>query len=244
MTALIKIKDLTKEFNHHVVLNHINATVNQGDVISLIGPSGVGKSTFIRCINMLGKPTSGQVILDGQDLTQSSSKQLVHLRTKIGTVFQSFNLFKNKTILKNITLAPIKVKGIDKDTAKSQAMDLLKTVGLADKAGVYPSTLSGGQAQRVAIVRALAMHPKVMLFDEPTSALDPQMVGEVLGVMKHLAKQHMTMIIVTHEMAFAKEVSNQIWYLNQGKIQEKSTPQTFFTHPKTKSAQEFLSKMI
>ncbi|WP_105956864.1 amino acid ABC transporter ATP-binding protein [Apilactobacillus quenuiae] len=244
MEPMIKIENLTKKFKNNVIFENLNAEVNKGDVISLLGPSGAGKSTFLRCINMLGEPTSGKILLNGKDLVSSSSKELIQLRTKIGMVFQGFNLFENKSVLDNITLAPIKVKGMSKEAAENKAYELLKTVGLDSKADVFPASLSGGQAQRVAIVRALAMDPEVILFDEPTSALDPEKVGEVLNVMKELANQDMTMIIVTHEMEFAKNVSDQIWFMDEGKLQEKQTPDGFFNHPETKQAKRFLSKMI
>lgn len=241
---MIKIENLTKKFKNNTIFSDINAEVHKGEVISLLGPSGAGKSTFLRCINMLGEPTSGKILLDGKDLVSSSEKELIQLRTHIGMVFQSFNLFENKTVIDNITLAPIKVKGMSKEDAEDKAYELLKTVGLDDKANVYPDSLSGGQAQRIAIVRALAMDPEVILFDEPTSALDPEKVGEVLSVMQDLAKKDMTMIIVTHEMEFAKNVSDEIWFMDEGKIQEKQAPQDFFANPKTPNAQRFLSKMI
>ncbi len=241
---MIKIENLTKKFKNNTIFSDINAEVHKGEVISLLGPSGAGKSTFLRCINMLGEPTSGKILLDGKDLVTSSEKELIQLRTHIGMVFQSFNLFENKTVIDNITLAPIKVKGMSKEDAEEKAHELLKTVGLDDKADVYPDSLSGGQAQRIAIVRALAMDPEVILFDEPTSALDPEKVGEVLSVMQDLAKKDMTMIIVTHEMEFAKNVSDQIWFMDEGKIQEKQAPEDFFANPKTANAQRFLSKMI
>ncbi|WP_318530561.1 amino acid ABC transporter ATP-binding protein [Apilactobacillus micheneri] len=244
MEPMIKIENLTKKFKNNVIFENLNAEVNKGDVISLLGPSGAGKSTFLRCINMLGEPTSGKILLNGKDLVSSSAKELIQLRTKIGMVFQGFNLFENKSVLDNITLAPIKVKGMTKEAAENKAHELLKTVGLDNKANVFPASLSGGQAQRVAIVRALAMDPEVILFDEPTSALDPEKVGEVLNVMKELAKQDMTMIIVTHEMEFAKNVSDQIWFMDEGKLQEKQTPDGFFNQPQTENAKRFLSKMI
>lgn len=244
MEPMIKIENLTKKFKNNTIFSDINAEVHKGEVISLLGPSGAGKSTFLRCINMLGEPTSGKILLDGKDLVSSSEKELIQLRTHIGMVFQSFNLFENKTVIDNITLAPIKVKGMSKEDAEVKAHELLKTVGLDDKANVYPDSLSGGQAQRIAIVRALAMDPEVILFDEPTSALDPEKVGEVLSVMQDLAKKDMTMIIVTHEMEFAKNVSDEIWFMDEGKIQEKQAPQDFFANPKTPNAQRFLSKMI
>ncbi|WP_285289170.1 amino acid ABC transporter ATP-binding protein [Apilactobacillus zhangqiuensis] len=244
MEPMIKIENLTKKFKNNTIFSDINAEVHKGEVISLLGPSGAGKSTFLRCINMLGEPTSGKILLDGKDLVSSSEKELIQLRTHIGMVFQSFNLFENKTVIDNITLAPIKVKSMSKEDAEVKAHELLKTVGLDDKANVYPDSLSGGQAQRIAIVRALAMDPEVILFDEPTSALDPEKVGEVLSVMQDLAKKDMTMIIVTHEMEFAKNVSDEIWFMDDGKIQEKQAPQDFFANPQTPNAQRFLSKMI
>ena len=244
MEPMIKIENLTKKFKNNTIFSDINAEVHKGEVISLLGPSGAGKSTFLRCINMLGEPTSGKILLDGKDLVSSSEKELIQLRTHIGMVFQSFNLFENKTVIDNITLAPIKVKGMSKEDAEVKAHELLKTVGLDDKANVYPDSLSGGQAQRIAIVRALAMDPEVILFDEPTSALDPEKVGVVLSVMQDLAKKDMTMIIVTHEMEFAKNVSDEIWFMDEGKIQEKQAPEDFFSNPKTPNAQRFLSKMI
>ncbi|QBP18937.1 amino acid ABC transporter ATP-binding protein [Acetilactobacillus jinshanensis] len=241
---IIKIQNLSKSFGKHQVFKNINLTVNNGQVVCLLGPSGVGKSTLIRCINMLGKPTSGSIYFDGEDLTKCDAHQLTKLRSKIGMTFQNFNLFKNKTILQNIILAPIKVNHVDKDKAIQQAHKLLKMVNLDQKANVYPDSLSGGQAQRVAIVRSLAMHPKVMLFDEPTSALDPEMVGEVLDVMKMLAKKGMTMIVVTHEMGFAKNVADEIWFMDKGGIKEQGKPKDFFSHPKTPEAQKFLSKVL
>lgn len=241
---LIEIKNLSKKFGSHQIFKNINLKVNDGQVVCLLGPSGVGKSTLIRCINMLGKPTSGSIEFDNHDLTKCNAKELVKLRTKIGMTFQSFNLFNNKTILDNITLAPIKVNHESKAKAEAEAHALLKKVNLDQKANAYPYSLSGGQQQRVAIVRSLAMHPKVMLFDEPTSALDPEMVGDVLSVMKKLAEDGMTMIIVTHEMNFAKNVANEIWFMSDGEIKEQAKPQDFFSHPKTPDAQKFLSQVL
>ncbi|MDN6068107.1 amino acid ABC transporter ATP-binding protein, partial [Leuconostoc sp.] len=218
--------------------------VQKGEVISVIGPSGAGKSTFLRAINMLDAPTSGKVNFEDQDLTNLSEKELDQLREKMGMVFQSFNLFPNLSVIENIKLAPVKVKNISDKEATETAEKLLAQVGLADKGTVYPDSLSGGQKQRVAIARALAMSPDVLLFDEPTSALDPEMVGEVLGVMKQLAEDGMTMIVVTHEMGFAREVADTVWFMADGGIQEIATPQSFFDKPKTKRAQEFLEKVL
>ncbi len=213
-------------------------------MICVIGPSGSGKSTFLRCLNLLETPTAGTVTFEGQELTGLNEKDLDDLREKMGMVFQNFNLFPNMTVLNNITLAPIKVKGIDQAAAEKTALELLTKVGLADKADAYPTSLSGGQQQRVAIARALAMNPDVMLFDEPTSALDPEMVGEVLEVMKDLAQDGMTMVVVTHEMGFAKEVADQVWFMDQGYIQEQGTPEEFFDHPTSDRAKQFLKKIL
>ncbi|MHA8110185.1 amino acid ABC transporter ATP-binding protein [Lactobacillaceae bacterium Melli_B4] len=243
-SEMLKVEDLKKEFKKTLVLKGINAQVESGQVIALIGPSGAGKSTFLRCLNMLGKPTSGSVFFDGQDLTKCNDKELDKLRTKMGMVFQSFNLFNNMTVLDNVKVAPVKIKKESDAQATELAHKLLKQVGLDNKADVYPSSLSGGQAQRVAIARALAMHPEVMLFDEPTSALDPEKVGEVLSVMQDLAQQGMTMLVVTHEMDFAKNVANQIWFMDDGQIVEKNDPKTFFENPATDRAKDFLSKVI
>ncbi|MEJ6399724.1 amino acid ABC transporter ATP-binding protein [Nicoliella lavandulae] len=243
-TDILKIEHIKKEFKNNLVLKDISANVQSGQVIALIGPSGAGKSTFLRCINMLGKPTSGSVYFDGKDLTKCKDKELDKLRTKMGMVFQNFNLFNNMTVLENVKVAPIKVKKVSDQKATEIAHQLLTQVGLDNKADVYPSSLSGGQAQRVAIARALAMQPEVMLFDEPTSALDPEKVGEVLSVMQDLAQQGMTMLVVTHEMDFAKNVANQIWFMDDGQIVEKGAPKEFFDHPKTQRAQDFLSKVI
>lgn len=241
---IIKIENLTKKYGKNTILKDISAEVKDGDIISVIGPSGAGKSTFLRCLTLLEKPTAGVVSLEGEDLTKKTQKEIEHVREKVGMVFQNFNLFPNMTVLKNITLAPIRVKGLSEAKANQQALSLLDQVGLSDKAEAYPDNLSGGQRQRVAIARALAMKPDVMLFDEPTSALDPEMVGEVLGVMRQLAKSGMTMVVVTHEMVFAQSVSNQIWFMENAGIQEKSTPEEFFSNPKTDRAKEFLSKIL
>lgn len=244
MTELLNIKNLKKQFGEKTIFDNVNVAVQKGEVISVIGPSGAGKSTFLRAINMLDAPTSGKVNFEDQDLTNLSDKELDQLREKMGMVFQSFNLFPNLSVIENIKLAPVKVKNISDKEATETAEKLLAQVGLADKGTVYPDSLSGGQKQRVAIARALAMSPDVLLFDEPTSALDPEMVGEVLGVMKQLAEDGMTMIVVTHEMGFAREVADTVWFMADGGIQEIATPQSFFDKPKTKRAQEFLEKVL
>lgn len=244
MTELLNIKNLKKQFGEKIIFDNVNVAVQKGEVISVIGPSGAGKSTFLRAINMLDAPTSGKVNFEDQDLTNLSEKELDQLREKMGMVFQSFNLFPNLSVIENIKLAPVKVKNISDKEATETAEKLLAQVGLADKGTVYPDSLSGGQKQRVAIARALAMSPDVLLFDESTSALDPEMVGEVLGVMKKLAEDGMTMIVVTHEMGFAREVADTVWFMADGGIQEIATPQSFFDKPKTKRAQEFLEKVL
>ena len=241
---MIEVNNLQKKFKDNIVLKDISEHVDQGQVICVIGPSGAGKSTFLRCLNGLEQPTSGQVLFEGQELVGLSDKALDHIRQKMGMVFQGFNLFPNMSVLKNIMIAPIKVKGTNEEQAKTTAMKLLKQVGLADKADQYPDQLSGGQKQRVAIARALAMDPQVMLFDEPTSALDPEMVDEVLKVMRDLAASGMTMVVVTHEMGFAKEVADQIWFMADGYIQETGKPEDFFAHPTSPRAQEFLKKIL
>ncbi|GEO70702.1 amino acid ABC transporter ATP-binding protein [Levilactobacillus acidifarinae] len=241
---IIEVKNLAKEFDGNPVLKDITEQVNPGQVIVVIGPSGSGKSTFLRCLNLLETPTSGQVAFDGQDLTTLDTKRVNELREQMGMVFQGFNLFPNMSVLENIKLAPMKVKGVSDADATKRAHELLQQVNLDDHADAFPSSLSGGQKQRVAIARALAMDPKVMLFDEPTSALDPEMVGEVLNVMQDLATQGMTMVVVTHEMGFAKSVADRIWFMADGYIQENSTPDDFFAHPQTERAQDFLSKIL
>ena len=240
---MIKIKNLCKSFGKNLVLNDITETINQGDKVVIIGPSGSGKSTFLRCLNCMEDPTSGSIFFDGEDLADLKVDINKH-RQNIGMVFQQFNLFNNKTVIENITLAPVHLKKMTPAEADKRAIELLKMVGLEDKANVYPSTLSGGQKQRVAIVRALAMNPKVMLFDEPTSALDPEMVGEVLEVMKALANEGMTMVVVTHEMGFAREVGNRIFFMDEGKITEQGTPEEVFGNPQSPRLKDFLSKVI
>lgn len=244
MPEMIKIENVTKKFGQTEVLKDLNGQVQKGQVICVIGPSGGGKSTFLRCLNLLEQPTSGKISFEGQELTSLSEAQINHLREKMGMVFQSFNLFSNMTVLDNVQLAPLKVKKLAAATAKKTAMQLLAQVGLADKAENYPSSLSGGQQQRVAIARALAMNPDVMLFDEPTSALDPEMVGEVLTVMQDLANQGMTMVVVTHEMGFAKSVANQVWFMDGGVFAEKGTPTQIFEHPQNERTKAFLAKIL
>lgn len=244
MTKMIEIKNLMKKYGKNIVLKDITENVNKGQVICVIGPSGSGKSTFLRCLNVLEKPNSGKILFEGKDLTNISEKELCALREKMGMVFQSFNLFPNMTVLENIKVAPMRVKEIAEDEAEKKAKQLLEKVGLSDRENQYPASLSGGQQQRVAIARALAMDPEVMLFDEPTSALDPEMVGEVLKVMRDLADSGMTMVVVTHEMGFAKEVADEVWFMSDGYIQEKGNPKDFFNAPKTDRAKEFLAKIL
>ena len=236
---MIHIKNLKKSFGKVSVLNGIDEHIEKGEVVVVIGPSGSGKSTFLRCINLLEEPTSGEIIFEGNNI-MNKDVDINKLREKMGMVFQNFNLFPHKSVIENITLAPIKVKGVSKSEAERKAMELLKMVGLEDKRNAYPSSLSGGQKQRIAIARALAMEPDVMLFDEPTSALDPEMVGEVLNVMKDLAKEGLTMIIVTHEMSFAKDVSDRVVFMDQGVIEEQGTPDALFNHPVSERTKEFL----
>lgn len=238
---MIEIKNLHKSFGNHQVLKGIDQTVDESEVLCIIGPSGSGKSTMLRCINHLEEPTSGEIRIDGELITE---KNINEVRRRMGMVFQGFNLFPHKTVLENITIAPVNVKGVSVEEAESKAMKLLKRVGLEDKANAYPKSLSGGQQQRVAIARALAMDPEVMLFDEPTSALDPEMVGEVLNVMKELADDGMTMAVVTHEMGFAREVADRVMFVADGIIMEQGTPDEIFNHPKAGRLQDFLSKVL
>lgn len=243
MDEILRLEHLEKTFGTHQVLRDISFSVNKGDVISIIGSSGSGKSTMLRCVNLLEEPTGGKIIFEGKDIS-GKELNLSQYRARVGMVFQQFNLFPHKTVLDNIMLAPVKVQGVDKKTAEERAMTLLQTVGLADKRDAYPNQLSGGQQQRIAIARSLALQPEVMLFDEPTSALDPEMVGEVLDVMKKLAAQGMTMLVVTHEMGFAREAADRVIFIDGGVIVEDSEPQEFFAHPKNKRLQDFLSKML
>ncbi|WZL77497.1 amino acid ABC transporter ATP-binding protein [Eubacteriales bacterium mix99] len=240
---MIKVVDLYKSFGNLSVLKGITNEVRRGEVVCIIGPSGSGKSTFLRCLNMLEEPTSGEVFIDGVSLTEQK-KDINKLRQKVGMVFQQFNLFPHMTVLNNITIGPVRAKGMDRGQAKGRAVELLHKVGLSDKVGAYPNQLSGGQKQRVAIARALAMDPEVMLFDEPTSALDPEMVGEVLAVMKKLVLEGMTMVVVTHEMAFAREVGDRILFMDEGIIAEENTPDALFNHPVNDRTRSFLSKVL
>lgn len=241
--VLIQIEHLQKSFGSHVVLRDISTTISQGEVIAVIGPSGSGKSTFLRSLNLLEVPTGGRILFEGTDIT-SPEIDINKMRERMGMVFQQFNLFPNMTIRKNIMLAPVTLGKMSKQDASENADRLLERIGLKDKADEYPDSLSGGQKQRIAIVRALAMNPDIMLFDEPTSALDPEMVDEVLQLMRSLAKDGMTMVVVTHEMAFAREVATRILFLSDGIIQEDGTPQQVFEHPKSERLKEFLSKML
>ncbi|MBR1479195.1 MAG: amino acid ABC transporter ATP-binding protein [Lachnospiraceae bacterium] len=240
---MINVKQLTKRFGDLVVLDRIDVEIDKGDVICVIGPSGAGKSTFLRCLNMLETPSSGQIIFEGNDLTDPKVNLNLH-RQRMGMVFQQFNLFPHMTVMDNLTCAPIMLKKEPKEKAEARARELLRRVGLEDRADAWPSQLSGGQKQRVAIVRALCMEPDVMLFDEPTSALDPEMVGEVLEVMKNLAKAGMTMVVVTHEMGFAREVANRILFLADGAIMEEGTPQAIFQNPQCDRLKGFLAKVL
>ena len=240
---MIEVKNLRKSFDGTEVLKGINETINKGDVACIIGPSGSGKSTFLRCLNLLEIPTGGQIIFEGEDLTAKGVDLNLH-RRKMGMVFQQFHLFPHMTVIDNLTMAPVLLKKATKAQAEKKGMELLERVGLADRASAYPAELSGGQKQRVAIVRALCMNPDVMLFDEPTSALDPEMVGEVLDVMKELAREGMTMVVVTHEMGFAKEVANRVLFMDDGVIMEEGTPQEIFDNPKCERLKTFLSKVL
>ena len=253
--SMIQVKNLKKHYHRGAIkaLDDVTVNINKGDVMVVIGPSGSGKSTFLRSLNLLEEPTDGEIIFNGVDITKRRYKDasgkkvkldIDALRQKMGMVFQHFNLFPHMTILDNMTLAPMKVKGVSKADAEKKALELLERVGLADRANAYPIQLSGGQKQRVAIVRALAMEPDVMLFDEPTSALDPEMVGEVLEIMKELAESGMTMVVVTHEMGFAREVATRVVFINEGNIQEENTPQEFFANPQHPRLREFLSKVL
>lgn len=240
---MIEFRDVHKSFGALEVLKGINLKIEKGQVVTLIGPSGSGKSTILRCMNLLERPTSGQVIIEGNDITQPKT-DIQTIRKNIGMVFQHFNLFPHMTVMENMTYAPTKVNGLDKAAAEGKAMELLKMVGLTEKAGAYPGKLSGGQKQRIAIARALAMEPKIMLFDEPTSALDPEMVKEVLEVIKELAHTGITMALVTHEMGFAREVADRICFIDEGRILEDAAPDEFFASPKTERARSFLDKVL
>ena len=241
--VLFEIKGLQKKFGELTVFDGLDETISKGDVVVIIGPSGGGKSTFIRCLNLLEQPTAGTILFEGQDITAKGFDVNRH-RQKVGMVFQQFNLFNNLTVLENITISQIKVKGLSQAESEAKAMTLLKRVGLDDKAGSYPSQLSGGQKQRIAIVRALAMETDVLLFDEPTSALDPEMVGEVLQVISDLAKDGITMVVVTHEMGFARKVGTRVLFMDGGQIAEEGTPEQIFEHPQNPRTKEFLSKVI
>ncbi len=240
---LIKVEKLTKKFDENFAVDNLNNDIMNGEVVVIIGPSGSGKSTFLRCLNLIEMPTSGHIFFEGTDITDPKN-DINKLRQKMGMVFQQFNLFPHMTIMKNLTLAPMKLLKKSKADAEKKAMELLKKVGLADRANAYPNQLSGGQKQRIAIVRALCMEPDVMLFDEPTSALDPEMVGEVLDVMKSLAKENMTMVVVTHEMGFAREVATRVVFMEKGKIIEENTPDVFFDNPKSERLKIFLDKVL
>ena len=240
---MIRVNNLTKAYGDHVVLNNITEHIEKGEKVVIIGPSGSGKSTFLRCLNLLETPTSGQIIFDGMDITSPNVK-IDEVREELGMVFQHFNLFPHLSVMKNMTLAPVKLKLMSNEKAETLALELLDKVGLKEKADSYPGQLSGGQKQRIAIVRSLMMKPKMMLFDEPTSALDPEMVGEVLQVMKDLAADGMTMAVVTHEMGFAKEVANRVLFIDQGKILEQGTPEQIFNNPQHERTKEFLSKVL
>ena len=241
---MIEIRNLQKSFGDLKVLQGINEHIRQGEKVAVIGPSGSGKSTFLRCLNLLEEPTGGEIWFEGQNIAVCSSKEVDLVRQKMGMVFQQFNLFPHLTILQNITLAPLQLNLQSKPQAEEAAMSLLQRIGLTDKANTYPSMLSGGQKQRVAIVRALAMNPKVMLFDEPTSALDPEMVGEVLDLIREVANAGMTMVIVTHEMGFAREVASRVLFMDEGRVMEQNTPQQLFENPRDERLKTFLSKVL
>ena len=241
---MIDVKHLDKAFGDNHVLKDLSEHIEQGEKVVIVGPSGSGKSTFLRCLNLMEKPTSGHIVFEGKDITEAKSKEVNQIRQKMGMVFQHFNLFPHLTIKENITLAPIKLKIMTREEADKRAMELLKRVGLEDKADSYPAQLSGGQKQRIAIVRSLAMNPEVMLFDEPTSALDPEMVGEVLDLMKQLADEGMTMVVVTHEMGFAREVASGVMFMADGYILEQNTPEEFFGNPQNERLKDFLSKVL
>ena len=242
--VLIRVEDLSKNFANLKVLKGINTTISRGEKVVIIGPSGSGKSTFLRCLNRLERATSGKIIVDGEDILAMRERDVNRVRQKMGMVFQHFNLFGHLTIRKNITLAPVKLKLMTQQEADEKASELLEKVGLYDKADAYPSQLSGGQKQRIAIARSLAMDPEIMLFDEPTSALDPEMVGEVLELMKELAESGMTMVVVTHEMGFAKEVASRVMFMDDGNIIEEAPPQEFFDNPKNSRTKLFLSRIL
>ena len=241
---ILKVVDLQKKFHKLEVLKGISTTFHENEVVSIIGPSGGGKSTFLRCLNLLEQPTSGQILFDGTDICTIKGKAIDHCRQRMGMVFQQFNLFSNMDVMHNLTAAPVRIKGMSQSDAQEKALELLAKVGLADRADAYPSQLSGGQKQRIAIVRALCMDPEVMLFDEPTSALDPEMVGEVLDVMKELAQDGMTMVVVTHEMGFAREVGSRVLFMDEGVIMEENEPHEFFANPKCERLQSFLAKVL
>ena len=241
---ILKVVDLQKKFHKLEVLKGISTTFHENEVVSIIGPSGGGKSTFLRCLNLLEQPTSGQILFDGTDICTIKGKAIDHCRQRMGMVFQQFNLFNNMDVMHNLTAAPVRIKGMSQSDAQEKALELLAKVGLADRADAYPSQLSGGQKQRIAIVRAMAMEPDVMLFDEPTSALDPEMVGEVLSVIQDLAKEGVTMVVVTHEMGFAKKVGTRILFMDGGVIAEEGTPKQIFEDPQNERTKDFLSKVI
>jgi glutamine transport system ATP-binding protein len=241
---VIKVVDLHKRFRHLHALKGVNAHIKKGEVVCIIGPSGSGKSTFLRCLNLLEHPSGGRIFVEGVEVTDHSKIDVNEVRAEVGMVFQHFNLFPHKTALENITLAPTKVRGLSTEESSARAYELLDRVGLRHKANVYPEHLSGGQQQRIAIARALAMHPKVMLFDEPTSALDPEMIQEVLDVMKTLAREGMTMVVVSHEMGFAREVAHRALFMDEGEIIEEGTPEQLFSHPSSDRTKQFLSKVL